>query len=734
MQKAQGYVEQGNLVITVGGVSAAEKAQGSYPQATVNVYNAGTLVSATIYSDNSSTPKANPFTASTTGYFFFYAANGRYDVTFSGGGLASPLTFGDVLLADPFAAGGAVTSFNGRTGVVVPAAGDYPVSLGGTGATTLTGILEGHGTSAITGNAAALELLYLRRKPNNGATAAYEFAALPDYLAVDYVFTAQAPGGSLSIGSNTITLAPVPNGVNAADISHYLYISGGTGTAEAVLITGGTAVSGAASGTVIVTCANTHTGAWTIQSATGGGAEAHQAIITAGGYGTVRFTTPVTFYQGIYASSSSDRTSFQGAGLLTLTVTRAAGYTGSLFANTVSAAWTMRDLGITNPAGATGSAVYIGPGQITMDHVVIIGGQYGVRLVGAVSTNLNDVNYVNTDMTLKAVAGLTLDNQCINILVSNCQFIGAPVSNANVLSNGIRILDADGVWITNTVVSADYGVLISGTTNYIANVRFANLAVDQFRNGGVAFTGVMAMNNIRFDCGHLHGQSNGTTTGLGPVVYFAPGILLEEVGFYGTLIAGSAVEGVQILATGISNLTFCGASITDNNRSNAANLAGILIATGVSGVHIVGCTIGNTLGSGHQKYALSIAGTLTRCVITSNDFTVNTTEAVASATVAASWVSVVMGNNAGIDTAFAATVASANTISVGLYPMYTVTGTTVIKTMNGGWTGRRMRLAFNNALPAGIDATGNFYYAKTVTQNQQLECLFDGTKWACVGP
>ncbi|HZO57460.1 MAG TPA: hypothetical protein VFB63_32410, partial [Bryobacteraceae bacterium] len=61
-------------------------------------------------------------------------------------------------------------------------------------------------------------------------------------------FLPQSPGGSLSVGSNTITLSPVPDGVNGSNSDHYLYISGGVGTAEAVLITGGSAVSGAASG------------------------------------------------------------------------------------------------------------------------------------------------------------------------------------------------------------------------------------------------------------------------------------------------------------------------------------------------------------------------------------------------------------------------------------------------------------------------------------------------------
>jgi hypothetical protein len=97
-----------------------------------------------------------------------------------------------------------------------------------------------------------------------------------------YDFAPQQPGGVLTVGSNVITLSPVPKGVNGSDQKHYLYLSGGTGAAEAVLITGGTAVSGAASGTVIVNCANSHTGAWTIKSATAG---LQEAIIANGGAG-----------------------------------------------------------------------------------------------------------------------------------------------------------------------------------------------------------------------------------------------------------------------------------------------------------------------------------------------------------------------------------------------------------------------------------------------------------------
>lgn len=94
---------------------------------------------------------------------------------------------------------------------------------------------------------------------------------LPYVQSNAYNFVAQSPGGTLgSNTSNTITLSPVPQGVNGTNTNHYLYISGGTGTAEAVLITGGSAVSGAVSGTITFTPTSNHSGAWTIQSATAG--------------------------------------------------------------------------------------------------------------------------------------------------------------------------------------------------------------------------------------------------------------------------------------------------------------------------------------------------------------------------------------------------------------------------------------------------------------------------------
>lgn len=90
-----GYAEQGGNVIVTSGVSSTTKAQKSFPLCTVTIYAQGTTTLSTIYSDSSGTAKANPFTADSTGYWFFYAAAGRYDVKFSGTGISTPFTISD---------------------------------------------------------------------------------------------------------------------------------------------------------------------------------------------------------------------------------------------------------------------------------------------------------------------------------------------------------------------------------------------------------------------------------------------------------------------------------------------------------------------------------------------------------------------------------------------------------------------------------------------------------------
>lgn len=89
----------------------------------------------------------------------------------------------------------------------------------------------------------------------------------------------QSLATNVTVGSNTVTLAPCPNGfsgtVITADLDHTVYLAGGT--PEWVLITGASGAGGAASCTITFTATQNHSSGTTIQSATGGIKEASVA-------------------------------------------------------------------------------------------------------------------------------------------------------------------------------------------------------------------------------------------------------------------------------------------------------------------------------------------------------------------------------------------------------------------------------------------------------------------------
>jgi len=169
------------------------------------------------------------------------------------------------------------------------------------------------GTAAATHNAGAKVSMFIDAWHHNAVST--EIKAIETFLGPNgqnlntqltgyvlntaYQFAPQTPGGVLTATiTNVVTLSPVPQGVSGTDTNHYLYISGGVGTAEPVLITGGSAVSGAASGTITFVPAYGHSGAWTIQSATAGIQEACQVsqaiMIPPGNYSVYATITPRT--------------------------------------------------------------------------------------------------------------------------------------------------------------------------------------------------------------------------------------------------------------------------------------------------------------------------------------------------------------------------------------------------------------------------------------------------------
>lgn len=108
-EKIQGYCEKGGEQVTTDGRTSTTRVQRSYPSCTITVYDTGTTNLASIASNSGGTPKPNPFTADSDGYWSWFALDGVYDVKMSGGGLLSPVTRSGFWIVTSSGGGGGIT-------------------------------------------------------------------------------------------------------------------------------------------------------------------------------------------------------------------------------------------------------------------------------------------------------------------------------------------------------------------------------------------------------------------------------------------------------------------------------------------------------------------------------------------------------------------------------------------------------------------------------------------------
>lgn len=86
-----GYCNQGAQRVLTQGVQSSNYMQRSYPSCSVTVYLSDGTTKATIFSTFGGGALANPFTAASNGYWFFWADEGQYVVSQTGAAISTPI-------------------------------------------------------------------------------------------------------------------------------------------------------------------------------------------------------------------------------------------------------------------------------------------------------------------------------------------------------------------------------------------------------------------------------------------------------------------------------------------------------------------------------------------------------------------------------------------------------------------------------------------------------------------
>jgi hypothetical protein len=411
--------------------------------------------------------------------------------------------------------------------------------------------------------------------------------------ATDYQFSQTPTSGNLGVGLNTITLpGSVPLGLNGSDVAHYFLISGGGGTPEAVCITGGNAVEGAAAGaTLSFSCAHTHTGAWTISSSSGGIHEALQHGKTAGVPFCVAVTQNTTVYATITIGGVSNF-SLVGIGNPTISLNYSASGPGSGPVSCLSV------LGYGQGAPTNFSSDYgtfaTRHSTITPSFQVASASGFSVGGYGMLGYSSAQAYYGGTQtyelyqiVKIKSIVGTTITPyEAIRIPLAAAGYGVAPATLAqNVCISGLTF---DGISATGTI--GYNGIYATG----LANSRLENLNFKNFgpTSGIYGSTGIYSnlCYRTRFSGLTFDGCGNGAAASF--ISYHESFCIYSDINITNSNFGMLWIEGLGHQVTNLISGGSAGRSIKLMGVcwSNFVNVDGSDAANGETGLSIqLGC-------------------------------------------------------------------------------------------------------------------------------------------------
>lgn len=330
---------------------------------------------------------------------------------------------------------------------------------------------------------------------------------------------------------------------------HYLYLSGGVGTAEIVPIGGGTCSSPGIAGTIQAYVGLAHSGTYTLRSATGGIMEAIWAQ-TADSRAVLISNSP-TVYGPVWMTTNY-QLDLYGRGQRNTVVTRSSGYTATIFlvdqasVSAGSSLVTLHDFWVYAPSMNAAS----GEGAIKFRNITCCGSRAfnitiwddrnGVIVESSDNIDLDNIQYLQTSITAQPDNGV-LWTQTPDYAISGAANNGSGLiritAAANSYTTGTRVVvsgvtgttEANGSWIVTVINSTTFDLQGSTFTNAYVSGGTAIAAASGF--GNVSSGGSITNSSLITNEGFAQAGTNALKNGL----------LVES--YDGLIVATSTLRG-----------------------------------------------------------------------------------------------------------------------------------------------------------------------------------------------
>lgn len=531
-----------------------------------------------------------------------------------------------------------------------------------------------------------------------GPTFAGTFSAPPYVYLSDFNFAAIAPGGSLTGGggSQTITVPLCPLGIaTSGSFATPVYLSGGTGTAESLVPSGGTcsntlALAGSG-GTITVSPANSHSGAWTVTSSTGGFQEALNYLSAVSTNGVVWMNPAVTTTLHAVVTFPAGNFTVDGLGGASATIQRGSDYpSGDLFNITEATSsyyYHVQHVSFQNQttAGQTsGAAVHARLSRVVVENIRCVGGYICLNVDAApgftaVNFEFHDGSHTATNVLL------TCGSPCSSVLFvpTDDLFLGG--QNYANHGNAFKIGASDGVTISNV-----QGGTVGGGTwmyfnpesapAYISNVRVDDVLVDgDCTDILIAGGGNIQISNSKFLNGHKSGV---TINGGAAPIQIGPGNHFD----YGVGQGSGTASDIQQNTAGTFPLMISGNVFTGCDKNSVALVPCILSNGGSMAI------FNNLFQSDTAPFFIASESTTASLTISANSFTGVTAATPVSLDFGFGTfpTAMVYSSNVGVDNIIGSVASSAGNLTLPQNPNFVVTNNAGISSIQAGscWAGR----------------------------------------------